>query len=85
VLWREVADLPGNDGRVLALYYGAEGQGDNGGKWEAASGALSYREIGDRLGVSRERVRQIHGRALDRLRGRLAERHATLDPADYVR
>lgn len=50
--------LPPREERVLRLYYGLD---DGPG--------LTLGEIGERLGVTRERVRQIRDRALSRLRG----------------
>ncbi|MGC9529961.1 MAG: sigma-70 family RNA polymerase sigma factor [Candidatus Bipolaricaulaceae bacterium] len=49
--------LPGRDAQVLRMRYGLEG---------AAPRSLA--EIGRTLGISRERVRQIEGRALRRLK-----------------
>lgn len=52
-----LAFLPEREARVLRLFYGLEG-GD----------ARSLERIGREMGVSRERVRQLKGRALSRLR-----------------
>ena len=56
-LARAVAELPERERLVLALYYDED---------------LTFKEIGRILGVSEARVCQIHGRALMRLRTRLA-------------
>lgn len=45
------------DALVLRLYYGLDGAGDH-----------TLQQIGDRLGISRERVRQLRDRALSELR-----------------
>jgi RNA polymerase primary sigma factor len=51
-------DLPGREGEVLSLRHGL-----------VSGRTHSLDEIAQRLGVSRERVRQVEGRALRRLRG----------------
>ncbi|MGQ9524427.1 MAG: sigma-70 family RNA polymerase sigma factor [Armatimonadota bacterium] len=56
-LARALAELPERERLVMALYYDEE---------------LTFKEIGRILGVSEARVCQIHGRALMRLRTRLA-------------
>ena len=50
--------LPERDGLLLSLYYNDE---------------LTYREIGEVLGVSESRVCQLHARAIARLRNRIEE------------
>ena len=50
--------------RIIRLYYGLDGE------------ALTLEQIGDLMGVTRERVRQIKERALSRLR--LPSRHRVL-------
>ncbi|MCI0547221.1 MAG: sigma-70 family RNA polymerase sigma factor [Candidatus Rokubacteria bacterium] len=62
-------DLPDNERRVIALRFGLEG-----------SEPMTLEGIGKRLGVTRERVRQIEGAALRRLRGLLAARG--VEPSD---
>jgi RNA polymerase primary sigma factor len=61
-------DLPAREREVLRLRYGL-----------GNSDATSLTEIGARLGVSRERARQIEGQALRRLRGDRRLRRALLD------
>ena len=56
-LHRAVADLPEREQEVLALRYGLGGEND----------PKSLEEIGRRLGLTRERVRQIEANALERL------------------
>jgi len=56
-LHRALAELPDREREVLKLRYGLDG----------AEGPTSLEEIGRRLGLTRERVRQIEGRALERL------------------
>jgi RNA polymerase primary sigma factor len=56
-LHRALAELPDREREVLTLRYGLDG----------AEGPTSLEEIGRRLGLTRERVRQIEGRALERL------------------
>jgi RNA polymerase primary sigma factor len=55
---RLIAQLDGRERTILMLRFGLEGEG------------LTLEEIGRRLGVTRERVRQIEGRALSKLRQR---------------
>jgi RNA polymerase primary sigma factor len=55
---------------VLRLRYGLEGEGP-----------LTLHEIGARLGVSRERVRQIEHSALEKLAAQLREREERVRPA----
>ncbi len=62
-LRRAVASLDLRTQAVLTLRYGLGG-----------ASPLTLREVGRRLGVSRERVRQVERRALDYLRRRLKER-----------
>ena len=57
VLHKAVAELPEREREVLRLRYGLDGDGD----------PKSLEEIGRRLGVTRERVRQIESAALQRL------------------
>ena len=57
VLHKAVAELPEREREVLRLRYGLNGDGD----------PKSLEEIGRRLGVTRERVRQIESAALQRL------------------
>jgi RNA polymerase primary sigma factor len=56
-LRRAVAQLPDKERDVLKLRYGLNGNPD----------PVSLEEIGRRLGLTRERVRQIEARALERL------------------
>jgi len=65
-----LADLPEREHRVLELRFGLE---DDQPK--------TLREIGDIMGLSRERVRQIEGRALNKLR----RSHKTRALAGYLR
>ena len=53
---RLIAQLDGRERTILMLRFGLEGAG------------LTLEEIGRRLGVTRERVRQLEGRALSKLR-----------------
>jgi RNA polymerase primary sigma factor len=55
--------LPARDRRVIVRYFGLEG-----------NHAATLSEIATELGVTRERVRQLRDRALERLRGGEAER-----------
>jgi RNA polymerase primary sigma factor len=68
-LHRAIASLPEREQEVIKLRYGLNGDGE----------PKSLEEIGRRLGITRERVRQIETQAL----GRLAERRelAALSPA----
>ena len=52
-----VGELPEREREVIKLRYGMNGD----------AGPVSLEEIGRRLGVTRERVRQIEARALERL------------------
>jgi RNA polymerase primary sigma factor len=56
-LHRALADLPEREQEIVRLRYGLNGDGD----------PKSLEEIGRRLGLTRERVRQIEARALQRL------------------
>lgn len=56
-LLRMLARVPGRERRILFLRYGLEG-----------GAPRSLAEIGDELGLTRERVRQLEQRALDKLR-----------------
>lgn len=49
--------LEGHDKQIIINYYGLQGVP-----------ALSLKEIGDRIGISRERVRQRHNRSMLKLR-----------------
>jgi RNA polymerase primary sigma factor len=64
-----LADLPKRERRVLELRFGLE---DDQPK--------TLREIGEQLGLSRERVRQIESRALNKLR----RSHKTRALAGYL-
>ncbi len=55
--------LPANERRVIALRFGLEEEP-----------AMTLEAIGQRLGVTRERVRQIEGAALRKLRAHLGAR-----------
>jgi RNA polymerase primary sigma factor len=57
VLRRAVAQLPEREQMVLKMRYGIDGDAD----------PASLEEIGRRMGLTRERVRQIEGQALERL------------------
>ncbi len=59
-LWRAIAELPERDRQVLLARYGLAG---------AAQGTLT--EVGRRVGLSRERVRQIENSAVERIRARV--------------
>ena len=52
-----LATLEPRDGKVLRLYFGLEGEREH-----------TLEEIGNMLGVTRERIRQLRDRALRRLR-----------------
>jgi RNA polymerase primary sigma factor len=56
-LHRALGELPEREREVLALRYGLDGDAD----------PFSLEEIGRRLGLTRERVRQIESKALQRL------------------
>ena len=56
VVARRIGRLDGRERAILMLRFGVEGEG------------LSRAEIGRRLGLSREWVRQLEGRALSKLR-----------------
>jgi RNA polymerase sigma factor (sigma-70 family) len=66
-LQREVKDLlahlPAREAQVLRWRFGLPGEHDH-----------TLREIGDRIGLSRERIRQIERDAIQRLRGLAEER-----------
>ena len=64
-------DLPDTERQVIGLRFGLEG-----------SEPLTLEQIGRRLGVTRERVRQIEGAALKRLRALLAARDVR--PSDLL-
>ncbi len=57
VLRRAVANLPEREQEVVKLRYGLNGDSD----------PKSLEEIGRRLGLTRERVRQVEAKALERL------------------
>jgi RNA polymerase primary sigma factor len=56
-LHRAIAELPDREREVVKLRYGFNGDGD----------PASLEEIGRRMGITRERVRQIEAEALERL------------------
>jgi len=58
---RSLAILTERESRVIALYFGL-----------GAEEALTLEEIGQRLGLTRERIRQIKERALEKMRGNAA-------------
>ncbi len=60
VLEELLGELPEREQRILELRYGL-GEGE----------PLTLEEVGKRLGISRERVRQLEEQALERLRGPL--------------
>jgi RNA polymerase primary sigma factor len=68
---RALADLPERERRVLELRFGFEGE------------SASLEEIGRKLGMSRERVRQVEQRALTALESDLAT--AVSEPSDERR
>lgn len=55
---RAVSALPARERLIVASFY---------------AGDVSLRQIGDRLGISKQRVSQLHGRALNGLRAALAQ------------
>jgi RNA polymerase primary sigma factor len=55
---KALGELPERDARILRLHFGLED-----------GSAHTLEEIGERLGVTRERVRQLRDRALRRVRG----------------
>ncbi|MFP3253712.1 MAG: RNA polymerase sigma factor RpoD/SigA [Hydrogenobaculum sp.] len=59
-----ISKLPEKERKVLELRYGLNGQEP-----------LTLREIGDALGISRERVRQLETRAIKKLRSFALKRH----------
>jgi RNA polymerase primary sigma factor len=59
-----LASLRPREARIVRLYFGFDGD------------PLTLKHIGARLGITRERVRQIKVRALSRLRARGAGRLA---------
>ena len=74
---RALSVLPDRDRQVLHLYYGFDTGVDNESISECGEEELgradctkpaTYQQIGDKLGVSRERVRQLKEEALNRLR-----------------
>lgn len=69
-LWDALDGLPERERQVLSLRYGLDDDQP-----------MTLREIGAAMGLSRERVRQIEGRALSRLR----RSHLTQDLAAYLR
>jgi RNA polymerase primary sigma factor len=56
-LARLLADLPEREAKILILYFGLDGRT-----------ALTLEEIGQRMSLTRERIRQLKERALGRLR-----------------
>lgn len=68
-LQKALKGLETRDEHILTLRYGLDGQGER-----------TLDEIGKRLNISKERVRQIEERAIERLRG-----HAEMGPLrDYI-
>jgi DNA-directed RNA polymerase, sigma subunit (sigma70/sigma32) len=59
-----ISKLPEKERKVLELRYGLNG-----------NEPLTLREIGDALGISRERVRQLETRAIKKLRSFALKRH----------
>ena len=58
--------LPDRDRQILHLYYGFNDSAERAAG--SSSKPATYQQIGDKLGVSRERVRQLKEEALNRLR-----------------
>ena len=58
--------LPDRDQQILHLYYGFNDSAER--TAGSSSKPATYQQIGDKLGVSRERVRQLKEEALNRLR-----------------
>jgi RNA polymerase primary sigma factor len=58
-----LSQIDERDAEILSLRYGLEG-----------GGPLTLREVGERVDLSRERVRQLEKRALERLKETLKER-----------
>jgi RNA polymerase primary sigma factor len=54
---RQLDELPQRENQVLRLRYGVEGEGP-----------MTLTEVGKRMGITRERVRQLENQALKRLR-----------------
>ncbi len=61
---RALATLHPREGQILRLRFGLDG-----------GGSASLEEIGERFGLTRERIRQIEGKALRKLRHPLRGRH----------
>jgi RNA polymerase sigma factor (sigma-70 family) len=64
LMLREVARLPERERTIIANRFGFDGRSP-----------MTFQELGEMLGVSRERARQIEREALDRLRRRLQVQH----------
>ena len=67
---RALSTLPDRARQVLHLYYGFDAEVDDGsisGEMDRTK-PVTYQQIGNKLGVSRERVRQLKEEALNRLR-----------------
>jgi RNA polymerase sigma factor (sigma-70 family) len=62
-----IAELPQREATILHLRLGLAG-----------NESFTLEEIGSRLGITRERTRQLQNRALDHLRSRLRERNIAL-------
>ena len=58
-IWGALAQLPPRDAEVISLTFGLNGD------------ALSFAKVGKRLGISKERVRQLRNRALANLKAQL--------------
>ena len=61
-LQQALGGLDDRDGKIITWRYGLDGKG-----------SLTLDEIGKRLKISKERVRQIEERACDKLRAKLEE------------